>query len=86
MVPPVAGYQFAVPLLGVFRIEAINPGAWSILGAIVFMAGTFLVLAVLHGPFLLLVEILKSVRSIEGDTKSDGARFDFAPVRKEPSL
>jgi hypothetical protein len=82
----VVGYQFALPLLSVFRYEPINEGAWRIFGAVTFMAGTFLLLAVVTGPFLILVEILKSVRSIEGRLKLDEPRIDSALERREPSL
>ncbi len=61
----VAGYMWTVPLLDSsgWRIE--SEGSWSFAGAIVSTGIAFLISAVVIGPVVVLVDIRRSVRSLE---------------------
>jgi hypothetical protein len=71
LISGVAGYYYTVPILnaagGILESEA----AWKISGALFFPVATFLVAAILTGPFLVLVDIRKSIRALE--TKDRGS-------------
>ena len=90
LISSVAGYHYAVPLLkaagGIVEFEA----PWKFVGAVLFAAGAFVLLAVLTGPFLVLVEIRKSVAAIESQNNGrSGGRSSsgVAPVEpREPSM
>jgi hypothetical protein len=81
----VAGYYFTVPILSAAGWIPENEAAWSICGALFFAVIAFLVSAVVTGPFLVLVDIRKSVRALE--TKNGGSSSrDLRAEPREPSL
>ena len=85
LISGVAGYYYTVPILNAAGFIFENETAWKICGALVFAVTTFLVSAVLTGPFLVLVDIRKSVRALE--TKKSGSSGRVLPaVPREPSL
>jgi hypothetical protein len=91
LVAGVAGYHYAVPLLTAAGGIPENETAWAILGSIVFVLAAFLLLVIVTGPFLVLVDIRKSVKLLE--LKNSGrigevqvAERVQAGERKEPSL
>lgn len=82
----VLGYQGAVPALNEMGYLPTNESAWKILGAIVAPIVSFLLIAVVTGPFLLLLDIWKSVRNIEG--RSDNENGNKAPrsEKRQPKI
>ena len=85
LISGVAGYYYTVPILKAAGAILKNETAWKIYGALFFAVATFLVLAVLTGPFLVLVDIRKSVRALE--TKNSGSSSRVLPAEpREPSL
>jgi hypothetical protein len=85
LISGVAGYHYAVPMLKAAGGIPENEAVWKIYGALVFAVCALLVAAVLTGPFLVLVDIRKSVRALE--TKSSGGSSGGLPSeRREPLL
>ena len=85
LISGVAGYYYTVPILKASGWILENEPVWKIYGALFFAVATFLVSAVLVGPFLVLVDIRKSVRALE--TKDSGSSSSVLPFeRREPSL
>ena len=81
----VAGYHYAVPLLAAAGGIPENETAWAILGVILFALAAFLVLAIVAGPFLVLVDIRKSIRLLE--LKNSGSSGEVQVTEhREPSL
>jgi len=81
------GYRVAVPMMHDAGAVLANEFAWKLLGALVFPVLTFLVLAVITGPILILVDLRNAVRSIEarlerGNEVGGSLRLE----RREPSL
>ena len=83
-----AGYNITLPVL-------LSPGAvptpavaWQFLGALVLPVITLLILAVFAGPFLLLVDIRHSLRSLEAqmERSQDDLRPWVSSKRREPSI
>ena len=87
LISGVAGYHYSVPVLNAAGFVLENAAAGKIVGALVFAVATFLVSAVLTGPFLVLVDIRKSVRAFEtmNSGNSSSSRY-LPPERREPSL
>ena len=85
LIAGIAGYHRVVPILKNSGAVLENELAWRILGAFVSPLVAFLALGVLFGPILVLVDIRKSVRSLEAATRgSDGA---VLPIEhREPHL
>jgi hypothetical protein len=85
LIAGVAGFHGVVPIFKTAGWVLENEIGWRILGAVLSPVVAFLVLAVLIGPFLVLVDIRKSVRSLEAATRgSDGA---VLPIdHREPHL
>jgi hypothetical protein len=85
LIAGVAGFLGVVPMLKNSGALLENETAWRILGAVVSPVVAFLVLVVLFGPILVLVDIRKSVRSLEAAKRvSDGA---VLPIEhREPHL
>jgi len=82
----VVGYHFTVPIMNEAGAVITPEFAWKILGALVFPVVTFLVLAVIIGPFLILMDVRQAVRNIEarlarGEDVSKSLPFE----RREPS-
>jgi hypothetical protein len=87
LVAGVVGYYFTVPMLNSAGVVLENEAVWPLYGALFFAVAAFLVLAVLIGPFLLLVDIRKSVRALETKNSGTGSSSRAVPARlKEPSL
>lgn len=61
----VVGYHAAVPMMSSTGLILANEFLWKICGAFLFPVFTFLVLAVITGPFLVVVDIRQMVRRIE---------------------
>ena len=81
------GYHEAVPIMNAAGAVVSPEFAWKILGALVFPVITFLVLAVIYGPFLILVDVRRAVRNIEarlqrGEDVSKSLPFEH----REPSF
>jgi large-conductance mechanosensitive channel len=80
----VAGYYLAVPLLKAAGAVLENEEAWKIYGSLLFAVVAFVVLAALVGPFLILVDIRRSVKALERSSGSTSGVL--APERREPSF
>src|SRR5262245_43958932 len=65
LISGVLGYHFTVPILNAAGLIPENEVTWKFYGALFFLVATFLVLAVFIGPFLVLLDIRKSVRALE---------------------
>ncbi len=65
LVAGIFGYHFTVPMLNSTGAILENEAVWQIYGAGFFAIGAFLISAVVIGPFLLLLDIRKSVRVLE---------------------
>ena len=61
----IVGYHIALPVALWMEAVPKNAFAWQLLGASALSVSTVLLLAVITGPFLLIVEIRRSVRAIE---------------------
>ena len=88
LVAGIFGYHFTVPMLNSTGAILENEAVWQIYGAGFFAIGAFLLSAVVIGPFLLLLDIRKSVRALESK-QSVGGRVGGGPPSKtvrEPSL
>jgi len=72
LIAGVVGYYYTVPMLQAAGAILDNEAEWQIYGALFFVLGTFLIAAVVVGPFLMLIDIRKSVRAIE--TGNSGTR------------
>ena len=82
----VLGYHATVPMMNDAGAVLANEFAWKICGALVFPIITFLVLALITGPLLVLVDVRNAVRNIEarlerGRDVSSSLLFE----RREPS-
>jgi hypothetical protein len=87
LISGVAGYYYTVPILNAAGWILENETAWKIYGALLFAVATFLVSAVLTGPFLVLVEIRKSVRALEAKNSGSSSSSRVLPAEpREPSL
>jgi hypothetical protein len=83
----VVGYHFTVPLMDYAGAVPINEFAWKVFGATVFAVITFLVLAAITGPLLVLTDVRQAVRSIEAGLERGAAVRRSHPVeRSEPSM
>ena len=72
LISGVVGYYYTVPMLQAAGAILDNEAEWQIYGALFFVLGTFLVAAVVAGPFLMLIDIRKSVRAIETGNSGTG--------------
>ncbi len=83
-----AGYNITPSVL--LRLGAVPTPeiAWQFLGALVLPVITFLILAVFAGPFLLLVDIRHSLRSLEAHVErgQEDLRPWVTSKRREPSI
>ena len=81
------GYHVTVPMMYDAGAVLTNEFAWKILGALVFSVITFLALAVIYGPLLILVDVRRAVRNIEARVERGYGASESLPVpRKEPSF
>ena len=87
LIAGIAGFHSLVPLLKRSGAILENELAWRILGAVVSPVVAFLILVVLFGPILVLVDIRKSVRSLEAKIRSSGSDGAVLPIEhREPHL
>ncbi|MFN0038415.1 MAG: hypothetical protein ACKVP2_02750 [Burkholderiales bacterium] len=81
----VMGYRFMVPIMNDAGAVLTNEFAWKIGGALIFPIITFLVLAVIFGPFLVLVDVRSAVRKIEIRLEKEMDIRNALPIeRREP--
>jgi hypothetical protein len=87
LISAIAGYHYTVPILKSAGGIPENETAWRIYGALFFAIATFIVLAVVLGPLLLLVDIRKSVRALEAKNGGSSSSSGTLPVEpREPFL
>jgi len=87
LIAGVAGFHGVVPILKSSGWVLENETAWRILGAVAAPIAVFLVLVVFIGPILVLVDIRKSVRSVEAATRGSDRGGTPLPIEyKEPHL
>ena len=87
LIAGIAGFLNAVPILKNAGAVLENELAWRVLGAFVSPLVVFLVLVVLFGPILVLVDIRKSVRSLEAAARGRGGDGVLLPMeQREPHL
>jgi len=85
LISAVVGYQRTVPVLSAAGWILENEAVWRIFGALLVAVAAFLVSAILFGPFLVLVDIRRSVRSLEAKYGGYGVGV-LNTERREPSL
>jgi hypothetical protein len=85
LISSVAGYHYTVPILKAAGLTLENQTAGKLLGAVVFAFVTFLVSAVAIGPIVVLLDIRKSVRTLETKSSGNGNRVPSAE-KMEPFL
>ena len=87
LISGVAGYYFIVPILHATGAILENEAVVKIFAALFFSVATFLISAVLIGPFLVLVDIRKSVRALEAKNSGSGTSSGNSPAQlREPSF
>jgi hypothetical protein len=84
LISGVTGYIYTVEILNSAGWILENETAWKIYGALFFAVTTFLVLAVLTGPLLVLLDIRKTISAFE--TKNSHGSRVLPPEPREPSL
>lgn len=81
------GYHLALPVAYWMEVVPKSAFAWQLFGASAFAVSTILVLAVATGPFLILVEIRRSILQIEARlNRTEDLRQSTANQRWDPSL
>lgn len=86
-VAAVAGYQLTVPFMSALGAIPTPEVAWQVLGALVLSAITFLALAIVTGPLLVLIDLRHTVRQIAGKAgRRDEARESPPYERRDPSI
>ena len=83
LISGVAGFRGTVPILKSAGWILESETTWKIAGAVFLPVVTFLVLAVLTGPFLLLIDIRKSVRAFESTNLGSGGIRGIQPSRTQ---
>ncbi|MES1264887.1 MAG: hypothetical protein ABUU24_04450 [Variovorax sp.] len=87
VVAALAGFFGAVPMLTSIGLNADNALAWKVFSALALPLLVFLLLVVLLGPFLVLLDIRKSVRAFEASLFGSQGRATVPPLEyKEPHL
>jgi hypothetical protein len=83
----VVGYHVTVPIMNDAGAVLTNEFAWKLCGALLFPVITFLVLAVITGPLLVLVDVRQAVRRIEARLeRSEDVGASLPLERREPTL
>lgn len=81
------GFFDAVPMLTSVGLNVDDSLRWKAFGTLVLPLLVFLVLIVLIGPFLVLVDIRKSVRALEAASQEGGRGSTYPHIQyKEPHL
>lgn len=65
LISGVAGYYLTVPMLNGLELIPESETAWKVYGSVFCLLATFLALAVFIGPLLVLLDIRKSVKTLE---------------------
>ncbi len=87
VIASVWGYRVTVPMMHDAGAVLANEFAWKFIGALVFPVLTFLVLAVITGPVLILVDLRNAVRNIEARVeRGNDLGGSLRPERREPVL
>jgi len=84
MLSGVAGYHYSIPLVRAAGWTPTDEATWKVLAAIASVSASFLVLAVLTGPFLVLLDIRKSMRALE--TRFAAIDIGQHAEHREPTL
>jgi hypothetical protein len=84
MLSGVVGYHYSIPLVRAAGWTPRDEATWKVLAAIASVSASFLVLAVLTGPFLVLLDIRKSMRNLETRFAAINIRHHAEHI--EPSL
>lgn len=80
------GYHVTIPIMNEAGAVLTPEFAWKILGALVFPVITFLILAVIIGPLLILVDVRQAVRNIEARLERGEDVSKSRPIeRRDPS-
>ena len=74
LISSVYGYYNAVPIFRAAGLILENNVVGKLVGAIIFAAVTFLVSAVIMGPIVALLDIRKSVKTLETKNRANGNR------------
>ena len=83
----VTGYQVTVPVMNAAGAVVTPEFAWKIFGALVFPVIAFFVLAVIMGPFLILMDVRQAVRSIKATCERREDVSKSLPFeRRDPSF
>jgi hypothetical protein len=82
-----AGFVGVVPMLTSVGVSVDDSLLLKGFSALLFPLALFLLMVVLLGPFLVLVDIRKSVRALEGSSQGSGGGASVLSVEyKEPHL
>ena len=83
----VVGYHISVPIMSAAGAVFAPELTWKLLGALIFPAITFFILAIVAGPILILIDVRQAVRKIDARL---GRKEDFerpqSSERREPSI
>ncbi len=83
----IAGYNATLPIIQALGVLPSPELAWKLFGACASIFVAFLFLAVITGPFLILMDIRHAVRRIEAKISDDkGAERSDPMERKEPTI
>lgn len=83
----VVGYHITVPLMNEMGAVPTHEFTWKILGALLFPIITFLGVAIIAGPLLVLLDVRQSVRNIEArSNREEEARKSLPTERREPHI
>ena len=83
----VVGYHITVPLMNEMGAVPTHEFTWKILGAFFFPVMTFLCLALIVGPLLVLLDVRQAVRNIEARlSRGEDAQTSLPTERREPHI
>jgi len=85
LISSVYGYHYAGSIFRSAGLILEPQAGGQIVGALIFALAAFLVSAVVAGPVLVLVDIRRSIKSLEAKDDSVGARAQKTE-RREPTL
>jgi hypothetical protein len=81
------GYHFTLPILAAAGATPSPELTWKLLGALLFSAIAFLTLAVVTGPIATLLDIKRSLKSIETRLEKESRASRAPPAeRREPTI
>lgn len=83
----ISGYNATLPIIEALGVLPSPELAWKLFGACAFVVVAFLFLAVITGPFLILMDIRHAVRSIEARIAASKVAERSDPIeRREPTI